>query len=620
MKKLITIVFVSVSLVCCGQVDVSEFYRGSRGSNTFNSDTIIFGARYINTAVGGKVGTQMILNTDTAECAIDSGIFRVQFQKEMMIETDSTLTIQSTNKNIGLNAGDTLKLLGVTGIDLFSIGSYGVNITGIGGPGNFQSAGNMTVFSTAGSATLQSPGDATLKSTSADVSLEGDSIKLTGMDFNCQVSATSFVSSIDHKAEISGPYDINASGAYTLDANPITLTATTGNIGITATIGAVNITSNSANDIVLTSDGFFTVVADSNIKLDALTNTIDFFTGEAFFATSIAGANFLFTTFQNSAISGSQNTAFGNTGSTIKSGNMNSLFGNSAGGILTKGFKESFFGDGCGALDTAGHDNSAFGHSCAPQLTGNNTHDNSFFGEDCGSEFREGVNSSFYGAQSGMPIEDTSTFIIARNAFGIGSQCHNNHEMVFGQPGNLGATDSVSIWDFRFGGDRGETGEDSIITFYVPKAIGTDIPGYGFEFVTSIGTGSGTTNPFKFYTGTIGGSSSTSQTRGERFRINSTLVSANVGFNSAVDAQGDDNYEVAIPIITSLNDGTEIRFKANTANTGPATIEITSEGSLMPLLKMHDQALVTGDIEAGQWVVCIIDESGNCQVTSQLAQ
>jgi len=89
--------------------------------------------------------------------------------------------------------------------------------------------------------------------------------------------------------------------------------------------------------------------------------------------------------------------------------------------------------------------------------------------------------------------------------------------------------------------------------------------------------------------------------------------------NFAADAQADDDYEVDIPNITALTTGLMVTFTANTANTDGATLEITSVGDLDAILKMHDQALVTGDIEVGQVVVCVFDGT-NWQMTSQLAQ
>jgi len=90
-------------------------------------------------------------------------------------------------------------------------------------------------------------------------------------------------------------------------------------------------------------------------------------------------------------------------------------------------------------------------------------------------------------------------------------------------------------------------------------------------------------------------------------------------YNFAADAQADDDYEVSIPNITALTAGLEVTFTATTANTGGATLEITAVGDLDAILKMHDQALATNDIEAGQ-VVTVVFDGTNWQMTSQIAQ
>lgn len=96
-------------------------------------------------------------------------------------------------------------------------------------------------------------------------------------------------------------------------------------------------------------------------------------------------------------------------------------------------------------------------------------------------------------------------------------------------------------------------------------------------------------------------------------------ISAGVSINYAADAQADDDYEIDINGITYLSAGLTVTFIANTANTDGATLEITDVGDVDAILKMHDQALVTGDIEAGQVVVCVFDGT-NWQMTSQIAQ
>ena len=89
--------------------------------------------------------------------------------------------------------------------------------------------------------------------------------------------------------------------------------------------------------------------------------------------------------------------------------------------------------------------------------------------------------------------------------------------------------------------------------------------------------------------------------------------------NFVVDAQANDDYEVSIPYAQILTTGLTVTFVANTANTDGATLEITQNGDLDAILKMNDQALATGDIEAGQVVVVVFDGS-NWQMISPVAQ
>ena len=93
----------------------------------------------------------------------------------------------------------------------------------------------------------------------------------------------------------------------------------------------------------------------------------------------------------------------------------------------------------------------------------------------------------------------------------------------------------------------------------------------------------------------------------------------NTSVNYAADAQGDDDYEVAIPGITALVAGLTVTFLAQAANTNGATLEITSVGDLDAILKNHDTALATNDIKAGAIVVVVFDGS-DWQMVSQLSQ
>lgn len=84
-----------------------------------------------------------------------------------------------------------------------------------------------------------------------------------------------------------------------------------------------------------------------------------------------------------------------------------------------------------------------------------------------------------------------------------------------------------------------------------------------------------------------------------------------------VDAGSNDTYACNLsPAIGSYAAGTHYRFKANTANTGAATINLNSIGALT-IKKNHDQDLADNDIEVGSIVECIYDGSV-CQMVSQL--
>ena len=60
-----------------------------------------------------------------------------------------------------------------------------------------------------------------------------------------------------------------------------------------------------------------------------------------------------------------------------------------------------------------------------------------------------------------------------------------------------------------------------------------------------------------------------------------------------------------------------VQFKTDVANTGAATLNVNALGA-QAILKMRDQALVTGDIEAAQ-VVTVVWDGTNWQMQSQLA-
>lgn len=83
----------------------------------------------------------------------------------------------------------------------------------------------------------------------------------------------------------------------------------------------------------------------------------------------------------------------------------------------------------------------------------------------------------------------------------------------------------------------------------------------------------------------------------------------------AADAGASDAYAIALPVApSSLDDGLAVRFKANTANTGPATLNVNSLGATA-ILRPDGTALQTGDIVAGQ-VAEVIYRNGSFYLLS----
>lgn len=89
-------------------------------------------------------------------------------------------------------------------------------------------------------------------------------------------------------------------------------------------------------------------------------------------------------------------------------------------------------------------------------------------------------------------------------------------------------------------------------------------------------------------------------------------------FLYAADAGSTDAYAVTLsPAPTAYTTGMVVNFKANTANTGAATLNVNSLGAIT-ILKNHDTALADNDIEVGQLVTVIYDGT-NFQMQSQIA-
>lgn len=84
-------------------------------------------------------------------------------------------------------------------------------------------------------------------------------------------------------------------------------------------------------------------------------------------------------------------------------------------------------------------------------------------------------------------------------------------------------------------------------------------------------------------------------------------VSGGYSWGYAADAGSTDAYAVTLsPAPAAYAAGMLVHFKANTANTGNATLNVNSLGA-KNILKNHDQTLADGDIEAGQFVTVIYD-------------
>jgi hypothetical protein len=94
------------------------------------------------------------------------------------------------------------------------------------------------------------------------------------------------------------------------------------------------------------------------------------------------------------------------------------------------------------------------------------------------------------------------------------------------------------------------------------------------------------------------------------------LRATNVNDYVASDTGSANDYEIATdPVITAYAEGQVFIFKATNANTTASTLNVCATGTVS-LVKNNDVALVAGDIEAGQVVVCVYDGT-NMQIVSQ---
>jgi hypothetical protein len=104
------------------------------------------------------------------------------------------------------------------------------------------------------------------------------------------------------------------------------------------------------------------------------------------------------------------------------------------------------------------------------------------------------------------------------------------------------------------------------------------------------------------------------------YYVNSAGVASPVtsGFVAgyAADAGANDAYAITLsPAPAALEAGMLVLFKANTANTGNATLNVNGLGA-KNILKNHDQTLSDGDIEAGQ-IVTVAYDGTQFQMQSQ---
>ncbi|KKN36703.1 hypothetical protein LCGC14_0770910 [marine sediment metagenome] len=96
-------------------------------------------------------------------------------------------------------------------------------------------------------------------------------------------------------------------------------------------------------------------------------------------------------------------------------------------------------------------------------------------------------------------------------------------------------------------------------------------------------------------------------------------VIAHKTFNYFTDTSSvNDTYGAIEPLITAYTTGMSFYVNVGVANTGAATFQFNALAPLT-IKKLHDQDLITGDVEAGQ-ILHLIYDGTNLQMLSQLAQ
>lgn len=98
--------------------------------------------------------------------------------------------------------------------------------------------------------------------------------------------------------------------------------------------------------------------------------------------------------------------------------------------------------------------------------------------------------------------------------------------------------------------------------------------------------------------------------------------SGNAAVVIGTDSGSTDAYAITpTPAVRSYADltGVPVIFKANTINTGAATLEVSGLGSAKTIVKSYNATLDNGDIKAGQWV-CVTYDGTNFQLLSPVTQ
>lgn len=166
--------------------------------------------------------------------------------------------------------------------------------------------------------------------------------------------------------------------------------------------------------------------------------------------------------------------------------------------------------------------------------------------------------------------------------------------------------------------------------YSIAQAGSTGFPSGWFVDIKNICAGTVTITPA---TSTIDGEATLVLTTGKSLRIVSNGTHyrtglAGLAFPTATDvstpqfcsdAGANDTYVCSLaPDIASYVVGTKLRFFANTANTGAASINFNSLGALAIKVLQGTADPANGDIKAGAWVDCTVKVGSICEMTSTL--